>query len=267
MNRSFGNTIIVFTVFLVVASLLSFSPSANIALAQATNSGTGNSQPNINAANLFTTQTMVLGNNVKNLVILIPDEGHHGPNEVDEARFLEQPFVPANAVVNTGTTVSWYNGDVGHEHIVNVKDATGASTVFSTGVIIDNQLSKTYAFNTPGTYSYEAIADEGYIMKGTITVNNIQSPVATSVAASATAGGGIDTVGVLMVPTQDLDTYVQAVRNAGLTVDSTQNFNDLRGGQSGTGDVQTLLVWTSGGKDLNTAIAALSQLSLTLPYS
>jgi plastocyanin len=224
-----------------------------------------NQQPNINAVNLFNTQTMVLGNNVKNLVILIPNEGHHGPNEDSEARFLEPSFVPANAVINTGTAVAWYNGDFGHERAVNVKDATGSSTVFSTGEIIDNQASKTYTFNTPGTYSYEAMGEEGYIMKGTITVKNIQSPVTTS--AAVTTGGGIDTVGVLMVPTQDLDTYVQDVKNAGLTVDSTHNFNDLRGGQSGTGDVQTLIVWASGGKDLNSVIAPLSQLSLTLPYS
>ena len=206
---------------------------------------------------------MTLGNNVKNLVILIPNEGHHGPNEASEARFLEPSFVPANAVINTGTTVAWYNGDFGHERTVNVKDATGSSVVFSTGAIIDNQASKTYTFNTPGTYSYEAIGDAGYIMKGTITVKNIQSPVTTPAAA----GGGIDTVGVLMVPTQGIDKYMQDIKNAGLTVDSGHSFKDLRGGQSGTGDVQTLLVWTSSGKDLNTAIAPLSQLSLTLPYS
>lgn len=266
MNINLGKSIIVFTVFLVIASLLHFSPSANIALAQITNSGTGSSQqPGINAANLFNTQTMTLGNNVKNLVILIANEGHHGPGEEDEARFIETPFVPANAIVSAGTTVAWFNGDVGHEQTVNVKDATGASTVFTTGVLTDSQISPTYTFNTPGTYSYEALGDEGYIMKGTITVNNIQSPVSTPVGVSGTSGG-IDTVGVLMVPTQALDTYVQAVRNAGLTVDSTQNFIDLRGGQSGTGEVQTLLVWTSGGKDLNSVIAPLSQLSLGLPY-
>ncbi len=48
-----------------------------------------------------------------------------------------------------------------------------------------------------------------------------------------------------MVPTQDRDTYVQDVKNAGVAVDSTYDLKDLRGGQSGTGDVQTLLVWTS----------------------
>ena len=257
-KTNLSNTFYLIMAITTFTILLQSMTSVNdIAFAQVSNQ-----QPNINAQSLFNTQAMTLGNNVKNLVILIPNEGHHGPNEASEARFLEPSFVPANAVINTGTAVAWYNGDFGHERTVNVKDATGSSVVFSTGAIIDNQASKTYTFNTPGTYSYEAIGDAGYIMKGTITVKNIQSPVTSPAAA-----GGIDTVGVLMVPTQDLNKYMQDIKNAGLTVDSGHSFKDLRGGQSGTGDVQTLLVWASGGKDLNTAIAPLSQLSLTLPYS
>jgi plastocyanin len=260
-----SNKIILAFTILVMVSFLHFSSGANIALAQANNGGgAGNSQPNINAQSLFTTQTMVLGNNVKNLVILIPDEGHHGPGEADEARFLEQQFVPANAVVNPGTTVAWFSGDVGHERTVNVKDATGSSVLFSSGVITESQASKPYTFNTPGTYNYEAMGDDGVVMKGTVTVKNIQSPVSTPTAA---AGGSIDTVGLLMVQTQEKAKYVQDVKNTGVAVDSTYDFKDLRGGQKGTGDVQTLLVWTSGGKDLSTVIPSLREISLGLPYS
>jgi hypothetical protein len=153
---------------------------------------------------------------------------------------------------------------VGHERTANVKHATGSSVLFSTEIIPESQVSKTYTFNTPGTYSYESMVDEGVLMKGTVTVKNIQSPVTSP---TATASGATDTVGVLMVPTQDLAKYVQDVKNAGLTVDSTHDFKDLRGGQKGTGDVQTLLVWTSGGKDLSTVIAPLREISLALPYS
>jgi predicted transcriptional regulator len=42
-------------------------------------------QPNINATSLFQTGRMVLGDNVKNLLILIPNEGHHEPNEEEES--------------------------------------------------------------------------------------------------------------------------------------------------------------------------------------
>ncbi len=107
------------------------------------------------------------------------------------------------------------------------------------------------------------MGDPGVIMKGNITVKSIQSPVTSPTAPS----GGIDTVGVLMVPTQGIDKYTQDIKNAGLTVDSGHSFTDLRGGQKGTGDVQTLLVWTSGGKDLNSVVAPLRQISLALPYS
>ena len=129
MKTNFDKVILVFTI-LAITSFLYYSSSADTVSAQVNNSGSGNNQPNINAQSLFNTKTMVLGNNVKNLVILIPDEGHHGPNEVDEARFLEQQFVPANAVINAGTTVAWFSGDVGHERTVNVKDATGNSVLF-----------------------------------------------------------------------------------------------------------------------------------------
>lgn len=261
-NRNFGKMIMVFTVFSIMASFLHLASSSYAVFAQVpSSSGIGNNQPNINAESLFNTRTMVLGNNVKNLVILIPNEGHHGPNEESEARFLEQQFVPETAVINSGTTVSWFNGDVGHERTVDVANANGGSILFSTGEITDMQVSKTITFNSTGTYNYQAEGDPGVTMRGAITVGNIQSPVTNS------ANGEIDTVGVLMVPTQDKDTYIQEVENGGLTVDSTFDFNDLRGGQQGTGDVQTLIVWTSAGKDLNSLISPLSEISAGLPYS
>lgn len=45
--------------------------------------------PDINAKHIFDTKTAVLGNDVKNLIILIPDEAHHGNGETKENRFIE----------------------------------------------------------------------------------------------------------------------------------------------------------------------------------
>lgn len=59
---------------------------------------------------------MQIGENVKNLVIQIPNEWLHGPGEDNEARFIDQSFVPEIAVVTLGTNVFWFNGDAGHEH-------------------------------------------------------------------------------------------------------------------------------------------------------
>ena len=124
---------------------------------------------------------MTLGNNIKNLVILIPNEGHHAAGEDNEASFLDQHFVPENAIVNTGTTVQWFNGDAGHERTIDVKDASG-NTVFNTGEIIDSQASTPFTFSNPGVFNYEAEGDPGVTMTGTVTVGNIQSPVITSTA-------------------------------------------------------------------------------------
>ncbi|MEJ7642679.1 MAG: hypothetical protein WKF36_10895 [Candidatus Nitrosocosmicus sp.] len=262
-SDSNGRILVVCYLAVVLVSAAFFiyqSESTNVAFAQVSSTANPN-QPNIDATDLFNTKTMVLGNNVKNLVILIPNEGHHAAGEDSEARFLEQQFVPETAVINSGTTVAWFNGDVGHERTVNVANTNGDSGLFSTGAITDMEVSKTITFNNPGTYNYEAEGDPGVTMRGAITVTNIQSPVANS------ANSGIDTVGVLMVPTQDKDMYIQEVRDGGLTVDSTHDFNDLRGGQKGTGDVQTLIVWTSQGKDLNSVISPLSEISKSLPYS
>jgi hypothetical protein len=58
---------------------------------------------------VFNTHELTLGNNIKNLVILIPNEGHHGP-QADEDRFLDQPFIPQNVAINQGTNIVWFNG-------------------------------------------------------------------------------------------------------------------------------------------------------------
>ena len=226
------------------------------------NSSNSDVQPNISAENIFNTKTMTLGSNIKNLVILIPNEGHHGEGEENEARFLAQHFVPENAIVNAGTTVQWFNGDAGHERTIDVKDETG-NTVFNTGEIIDSQASKPFTFSNPGVFNYEAQGDPGVTMTGSVTVDNIQSPVISSSSSSS----NIDTVGILMVPTQNIDEYVSQIASAGITVDNTYDFKDLRGGQEGTGDVQTLIVWTTGGKDLGKTLSSLSELSVDLPYS
>jgi hypothetical protein len=48
--------------------------------------------PSINATNVFDSGQMILPGNAKHLVILIPNEGHHG--EENESKFIAQYFVP-----------------------------------------------------------------------------------------------------------------------------------------------------------------------------
>lgn len=265
-----------FTIGILVVLPISMSSNDTVLAQQNSTSGSNkiNLQPNINAESIFNTKTMTLGNNIQTLVILIPNEGHHSEGEDNEARFLDQHFVPENAVINTGTTVLWFNGDVGHERTIDVKDA-GGNTVFNTGEIVDSQASQPFTFSTKGVYNYEAEGDPGVTMTGSVTVDDIQSPVTPSSSSSSlgsttttsNSSSNIDTVGILMVPTQDIDEYISQITSAGITVDNTYDFKDLRGGQEGTGDTQTLIVWTTSGKDLGETLSSLSDLSVDLPYS
>lgn len=127
--------------------------------------------------------------------------------------------------------------------------------------------------NDTGTFNYYETdvnnEDQNYVMNGTITVVDQQDPNANlpnmSITSSSNTTGTLgkdDTVGTLMVPTEDLDMYVQDLTSKGFTTDSTYNFNDIR-----AGDEQTLLVWTSSGKNPIEVISALQEITPQLPYS
>ena len=69
-------------------------------------------QPNINASYVFDAHRIVLGNNVNNLVVLIPNEAHESTNQPrGQYPRANQPYLPQNAVVNAGTAVTWLNGE------------------------------------------------------------------------------------------------------------------------------------------------------------
>jgi plastocyanin len=215
-------------------------------------------QPDFNAASVYDSGQMNLGNNVKHLVIVIPNEGHHGSGEEDEARFIAQPFIPQNATVGPGTQVVWFNGDVGHEHNIVVRDSNGAQ-LFETGEFTEFQASKPIAFNNTGEFAYADTVEYegGFVMTGTIRVVDDQG---------ATITPAFDTVGALMVPSMDVQSIATSIKNAGFGIDSMHNFKDLRGGQSDTGDEQTLVIWTANGMDIERVESALKSISEDLPY-
>ena len=115
-------------------------------------------QSDLDAASVYDSGQMKLGNNVKHLVIVIPNEGHHGPGEADEARFIDQPFIPQNATVASGTQVVWFNGDVGHEHNIVVRDSNG-NQLFETGEFTELQASRPIIFNNTGEFAYADTVD------------------------------------------------------------------------------------------------------------
>jgi plastocyanin len=144
-----------------------------------------------NATSVFHTGQMILPGNVKHLVILIPNEGHHGPGEEDESRFIAQPFVPQNAILSPGTEVVWFSGDVGHEYNIVVRNAAAVGTqVFETGEFPELAASRPIVFNNTGNFEYADTIEyeEGFVMTGNVTVADQNSGASTPLGISDTVG-------------------------------------------------------------------------------
>jgi plastocyanin len=219
------------------------------------------------ASSVYNTKELVLGSDVQDLVILIPNEGHHGPGEDDESRFIAQSFVPETAVINKGTNVIWFNGDVGHEHDIVVTNDAAASTspIYQTGEFAEFE-TRNHTFNEVGQFQYAVTVpyENDYFMSGNISVVDGND----GDIGGQQSTGESTTVGLLMVPSQDISQYTADLQSIGITLDSTHNFQDLRGGQSGTGDEQTLIVWRlPDNSQVPNVLTQLAAFSEGLPYS
>lgn len=267
-NVNFVLLIITSTLVISAIPLQLLVSNSNIAFAV-----TGNAQPNINAVNLFNTKTMVLPSTVKNLVILVPDEAHHSPTALPAKRFINQTYLPENAIVSPGTTLVWFSGDKNHDHFINLINAKNNASIFSSGAFAFNTATKPVKLNNTGDYIYsdpenaksKEVGVTGYVMTGTVRV--VDQPLSSTSGSSTSAttnstAAKFDTVGALMVPAKTVSQYISEFKNRGLEVDSTQQFKALRNGSQ-----QALLVWSSNGMDLNKALAAINQITATLPYS
>jgi hypothetical protein len=62
--------------------------------------------------------------NVKNFVILIPNEGHESPELHPEQRLINQPYVPQKLIIDSDTNIIWFSGDVGHTRQITLRDPT-----------------------------------------------------------------------------------------------------------------------------------------------
>ena len=220
--------------------------------------------PNIDAKQILDTKTAVLGNDIKNLFILIPDEAHHGNGEAKENRFIEQSFLPQNAVVNKGTTVIWFSGDVSHEHKIIINDD---ESLFDSGVLPEYTASNPMVFDTVGNFGYSSpeidqkAEQKGFVMRGDVEVIDQPNKLNTNPNAN------VESVGVFMVPTKDIDEYTKDFTDKGFSIESTYSFKDLRGLARDTGSEQTLLVWTAGPSMTTDMItSALGDIGSTLPY-
>jgi plastocyanin len=242
-------------------------------------------QPNIQGSNIYQTQTIVLGKNTKNLVILIPNEGHEDPiaSTKKELRVINQPYIPQNAVVNVGTTVTWLNADAGHHHTITLVDNNTKKVVYDSARFDNFNASKPFTLNNVGDFAYSGPSYDkmwpNYKMNGTITVVNqpldtifnstgINRASSSSSTSSAGTNTNSDTVATLMVPSRLLGNTVSNLKSQGFTIDNQYPFMSLRGAgsQSGGEKQQVLLVLTSSSKNLNQVTSALAQVASTLPY-
>jgi hypothetical protein len=77
----------------------------------------------------------------------------------------------------------------------------------------------------------------------------------------------IQTIGVYMVPTKELKSYISDFQNKGFSIDSTHTFKDVRGIARETNSEQTLLVWIAGPDiTLDSIISTLKEITPTMPY-
>ena len=160
----------------------------------------------------------------------------------------------------------WFNGDVDHDHKITLTGQGNNSNnvVFDSDVFAYNTASQPIMMNNTGSFGYyEADVnneDPDFVMNGTINV--LDQPNTTTTTGIIT---DTDTIGTLMVPTEDLTTYTSDLENGGFSVLSTRNFNDIR-----SGDQQTLITWgssSSGTNSLENIFSHLEGLTSILPYS
>jgi hypothetical protein len=134
--------------------------------------------------------------------------------------------------------------------------------LFDSGEFSELEGSTSYTFSQTGEFDYADTIDyeEGFRMTGKITV-------ADQASQNSSSGATFDTVGALMVPSEDSQDIAQGLRTAGFGIDSMTNFQDLRSSEDDDGgDQQTLLVWTTNGKGMTEIISTLQQISQDLPY-
>ena len=212
------------------------------------------------AAEVFKNKAITLGNKVKNVIILIPNEGHESPALPEEQRQINQPYVPEDLVANPGTNIVWLNGDVGHEHIITLNDEN-SEKVYNSGKFDFDKVSNPVTLNKTGKFTYSQanvnVDDPKFVMKGTVIVKDTL-PVVSNISS--------DTVGFFMVPVKGSEKHISELTDSGIQVLDKYIFKDLRGGQKGTGpDEMLLLVGRNGGEDK--LISTLQKISPELPYS
>jgi plastocyanin len=273
-KRSLIVSFITTTTMSILATLVIFLLTITVqqidhAFAATTQQDNNNQQPNINATSLYKIRTMTLGNNVKNLLILIPNEAHE-PDSLKEQQLINQPFIPQHVTINIGTTILFFNADVGHAHREILTTKANGAQIFDTKKFDYDKKpagSSIFTFDKTGDFNYYDTVFTQKIMNGTIKVvanNNNGSGSSSSSSSSKYPHYQFDTVGAFVVPTKTLDKYLGDFEKQGFNIYDTHNFTNF---MSKSNSKQSLIVWTSNGQTLPSIISKLQKITPTLPYS
>jgi hypothetical protein len=258
-DGSSSYVVMLFSIFMIASNLLTTISHTSYAFED--------QKPNIVSAEVYQNQKMILGNNVKNLVIVIPNEAHETTGQPkNQLPLINQPYLSDNVVVNRGIEIIWFNADVGHVHHITL-NSNDSNETYSSSPFAFNTSSAPLTISGTGQYAYfeENVNKDvpSFVMRGTITAEDFHQHLFSINNTSSE----VNSVGAYMIPKIYLDKYVKELNKQGLMVDTMYSYKDLRGGQKGTGPEQTLVIWTSSETNMDKVISALRKITPTLPYS
>ena len=218
------------------------------------------------AKDIFDNKTLTLPSNVKNFVILIPNEAHESPLLPKEQRLINQPYVPQNLVSGANTQINWFSGDVGHIRKLTLIDEN-SKEVYNSRLKF-NTATEPLLLNHSGKFTYfeknANIQDPKFVMEGSITTINNDVPL-NSNDNMTVSESPFDTMLVLMVPTNDIKKHIMTLVDNNVNIIDIYSFKDLRE-TGGGGANQTLLVLGTN-NPLDESVSVVKKITSSLPYS
>ena len=218
------------------------------------------------AKDIFENKTLTLPSNVKNFVILIPNEAHESPLLPKEQRLINQPYVPQDLVSGANTQIIWFSGDVGHIREITLIDEN-SKEVYNSRLKF-NTATEPLLLNHSGKFTYfeknANTQDPKFVMEGSITITNGDVPLNSNVNMTVSESP-FDTMLVLMVPTNDIKKHIMTLVDNNVNIIDIYSFKDLRE-TGGGGANQTLLVLGTN-NPLDESVSVVKKITSSLPYS
>ena len=218
------------------------------------------------AKDIFENKILTLPSNVKNFVILIPNEAHESPLLPKEQRLINQPYVPQNLVSGANTQIIWFSGDVGHTRKITLTDEN-SKEVYNSRLKF-NTATEPLLLNHSGKFTYfeenANTQDPKFIMKGSITITNGDVPLNSNDNVTVSESP-FDTMLVLMVPTNDIKKHIMTLVDNNINIIDIYSFKDLR--ETGGGGANQTLLALGTNNPLDKSISVLKKITSSLPYS